>query len=115
MCSPGVPSVLLRGSCLRVFSKLLPNLLVNLFGLQALLADPVHHGQLLQLVQTWPHSCFHPTALIDAIATRMQRYGQTLSLSEYLDPATGNSKQCHAEHSSMIDKGCDFLLNSRSL
>jgi hypothetical protein len=41
--------------------------------LQALLVDPAHHGLLLSLVQAWPASCFHPTALIDAIAQRMQR------------------------------------------
>lgn len=40
---------------------------------QALLVDPAHHGLLLSLVSAWPASCFHPTALIDAIAQRMQR------------------------------------------
>eukprot|EP00775_Hariotina_reticulata_P006761 gene6761-6978_t len=43
--------------------------------LQALLVDPAHHSLLLQLVTAWPHSCFHPTALIDSIAQRMQRSG----------------------------------------
>ncbi|WIA39313.1 hypothetical protein OEZ86_005428 [Tetradesmus obliquus] len=43
--------------------------------LQALLVDPAHHGLLLSLVSAWPASCFHPTALIDAIAQRMQRPG----------------------------------------
>lgn len=43
--------------------------------LQALLVDPAHHSLLLQLVTAWPHNCFHPTALIDAIAQRMLRCG----------------------------------------
>ena len=41
--------------------------------MQALLNDPSKHGLLLELVQSWPPSVFHPAALIDAIAQRMQR------------------------------------------
>lgn len=40
---------------------------------QALLDEPAHHEELLALVTAWPPSVFHPPALIDAIAQRMQR------------------------------------------